>query len=89
VVLVASVSSSSETSKEGRGWLPAFRTVTGTVVAWPTSTQGGASMLSTAASVNGSVAPPSSIETPKRSSTRSIRLTMVSVSLPANSRPTG
>ncbi len=69
--------------------VPRFSTVTVTVTVWPTTTGVGTSMPVTATSVVGSGTAPPSTVTPNRFKTRSIRLTMVWVSLPAKSKPTG
>jgi hypothetical protein len=88
MALVLSVTSLKTTSNAGSGSVPAFRTSTPTVVVSFTRGKGGTARPLSSASVSGAVVPPSSMLTPKRSRTRSIRLTMVSVSLPAKSRPT-
>ena len=73
------------------GWLPALRIVTTTFTLAPWVTEAGALTLVIARSVTGvggGEVPPST-ETPKYCSTRSMRLAIVCVELPANSSATG
>ncbi len=72
-------------------WLPKFFTITVTLAVLPCTTELGPLTLITARSVSGpggGGAKPS-IVTPNRLSTRSMRLAMVTVALPAKSSATG
>src|SRR3989442_3389949 len=81
----------SVTAKAPTGWLPTLLTVTPTFTAAPWVTDAGAVTLVTATSVmgvgGGGGAPPSTC-TPELLSTRSMRVAIVLVAPPANSRPT-
>ena len=89
--VTCSVVSCSVTSKAETSWLPTFFTETVTLDVPPCTAELGPLTLVTARSVSGpggGGAKPS-ITTPKRWSTRSIRLAIVTLALPANSNATG
>ena len=89
--ITCTVVSWSVTSKLDTSWLPKFFTVTATLPVVFCTTALGPLIPVTARSVNGpggGGAKPS-IVTPKRLSTRSMRLAIVTEELPANSSPTG
>ncbi len=89
--VTCSVVSWSVTSNVETSWFPTFLTLTVTLEGLPCTPVPGPLRLVTARSVNGpggGGAKPS-ITTPKRCSTRSIRLAIVTLALPANSNATG